>query len=125
MDFSEAFDSVPHHHLFYSLLNEDLNGRVVNLLRDMYSQLRSCVEIDGCLSEEFNCSIGTRQGCMLSLFLFIFYLNELVHLTEENNCQGVYVNEFHLNVTKLMYTDDLVIVGDHIGRVQKLLNTLS
>ena len=25
----------------------------------------------------------------------------------------------------LMYADDLVIVGDHIGRVQKLLNTLS
>ena len=125
MDFSKAFDSVPHCHLFYSLLNEDLHGRVVNLLRDMYSKLRSCVEIDGYLSEEFNCSIGTRQGCMLSPFLFIFYLNELIHLTEENNCQGVYVNEFHPNVTMLMYADDLVIVGDHIGRVQKLLNTLS
>ena len=41
VDFSKAFDSVPHRHLFYSLLNEDLHGRVVNLLRDMYSKLRS------------------------------------------------------------------------------------
>ena len=62
---------------------------------------------------------------MLSPFLFIFYLNELIHLTEEHNCQGVYVNKFHPNVAMLMYADDLVIVGDHIGRVQKLLNTLS
>ena len=62
VDFSKTFDSVPHRHLFYSLLNEDLHGRGVNLLQDMYSKLRSCVEIDGYLSEEFICSIGTPTG---------------------------------------------------------------
>ena len=72
-----------------------------------------------------DCSIGTLVGCMLSPFLFLFYLYELIHLTEENACQGVYVNEFHPDVTMLLYADDLVIVGDHIGRIQKLLNTLS
>ncbi len=25
----------------------------------------------------------------------------------------------------LLYADDLVIVGDHVGRLQKILNTLS
>ena len=72
-----------------------------------------------------DCSIGTLPGCMLNPFLCLFYLYELIHLTEENACQGVYVNEFHPNVTMLLYADDLVIVGDHIGRVQKLLNALS
>ena len=62
---------------------------------------------------------------MLSPFLFIFHLYELIHLMDSNNCQGVYVNEFHPNVTMLMYADDLVIVGDHIGCTQILLNTLS
>ena len=29
------------------------------------------------------------------------------------------------NVTMLLYADDLVLIGDQIGRVQKLLNVLS
>ena len=92
----------------------------------MYSKLRSCVLVnDGYLCDDFSCSIGTRQGCMISPFLFIFYLNELLHLAEEQNCQGIYVNEHHPNITMLLYADDIVIVGDHIGRVQKILNTVS
>ena len=38
---------------------------------------------NGGLSEEFACSIGTRQGCMISPFLFIIYLKELMHLMED------------------------------------------
>ena len=75
------------------------------------------------ISEEFACGIGTRQGCMISPFLFRFYLNELIPLMEDKDCQGVYVNEYHANINMLLYADDLVIVGDYIGRVQKVLNT--
>jgi hypothetical protein len=119
----KAFDSIPHRLLFYRLLNGELHGKVVNVLRNMYSKLKSCVNIDGFLTEDFSCSVGTRQGCMLSPFLFIFYLNELLHIADVNNCQGVYLNELHPNIT--MYADDLVIVGDQVGRVQKVLNTLA
>ena len=57
-----------------------------------------------------DCSIGTLPGCMLNPFLFLFHLYELIHLTEQNACQGVYVNEFHLNVTMLLYADDLSLL---------------
>jgi hypothetical protein len=87
--------------------------------------LKSCVVIDGKLSEDFICNIGTRQGCMMSPFLFIFYLNELIQHVDDNNCQGIYLNEHNPNVNLLLYADDLVIVGDHIGRVQRILDALS
>ena len=97
VDFSKAFDSVPRCHLFYSLLNGDMHGRIVNVLRNMCSKLKACVQVNnGGLSEEFACSIGTRQGCMISPFLFIFYLNELIHVMEDNDCQGVYVNGLNM-----------------------------
>ena len=38
VDFSKAFDSIPHKHLFYSLLHGNLHGRVITLLRNMYSK---------------------------------------------------------------------------------------
>ena len=50
----------------------------------MCSKLSACVQVNNSgLSEEFACSIGTRQGCMINPFLFIFYLNELIHLMED------------------------------------------
>ena len=35
------------------------------------------------------------------------------------------MNECHSNINMLLYVNDVVIVGGHIGRVQKVLNTLS
>ena len=73
-------------------------------------------------SDFFNCSVGTRQGCMISPFLFIFYLNELVRTCAE--LPAIYINEDHKNLNMLLYADDLVIIGDQVGRVQKLLDAL-
>jgi hypothetical protein len=92
----------------------------------MYSKLRSCVKAaDGSISELFTCVTGTRQGCMISPFLFIYYLNELIKQAELNDCKGVFVNETHRNVSMLLYADDLVLLGDNIGHVQRLLDNLS
>jgi len=126
IDFSKAFDSVPHLHLFYSLVQEGLHGKIFRVLRDMYDKMRTCVQSsDGSIGELFPCMTGTRQGCMLSPFLFIFYLNELIKQTNVNECKGVFVSECHPNVSMLLYADDLVLLGDNIGHVQKLLDNLS
>ena len=124
IDFSKAFDSVPHQNLFYSLLNGNLHGRIINLLRNMYSKLKSCVQVGNSLSEDFMCMVGTRQGCNLSPILFVLYLNEFIHMSQQENCQGIFVNESHPNVNMLLYADDVVIVGDQVNRVQKCLNLL-
>jgi len=120
VDFSKAFDSVPHKLLFFRLLKGGMHGNIVKLLQDMYSKLKSCVQIDSVnLSESFACTRGTRQGCMLSPFLFIFYLEELLAMIEEQNCKGIFIDEDNPNIPMLMYADDIVIVGDKIGEVQK------
>ena len=126
VDFSKAFDTVPHLHLFYSMIRSGLHGRVITVLRNMYSKLKSCVQVNNeTLSDLFQCDIGTRQGCMLSPFMFIFYLNELTSITDANNCRGIFVNNNYANVPMLLYADDLVLVGDQIGSVQKLLDALN
>ena len=55
---------------------------------------------------------------MLSPFLFIFYLNEFVKERKNEQCPGIYVNEQHRDVNTLLYADDLVFIGDQVGRVQ-------
>lgn len=125
IDFSKAFDTIPHLHLFYSFIKGGLHGRVLMIIRDMYTKLTSCIQgHDGNLSAPFSCNIGTRQGCMLSPFMFIFYLNELVHMCDLENCRGIFVDQDHA-VNMLLYADDVVLVSDNVGDMQKLLCVMS
>ena len=126
VDFAKAFDSVPHLQLFYSLIQEGLHGRLLFVLRDMYRKLNSQVQsCDSNISETFSCTIGTRQGCMISPFLFIMYMNELVKEANERECKGVYVDENFKNINMLLYADDLVLLGDIVGHIEQLLDNLS
>ena len=45
-------------------------------MQSMYENLRSCVRTQGGLTHYFDCSVGTRQGCMLSPFLFALYIGD-------------------------------------------------
>ena len=119
-----SVDSVSHQQLFYSLLRNNLHGRVILVLRKMYSKLKSCVQVGDRLSDDFICTVGTRQGCILSPILFVLYLNELIDMFQQDNCQGVYVNNVNCYGNMLLYADDLVILGDPVNRVEKFLRTL-
>ena len=91
----------------------------------MYKNLKSCVLTEEGLTDLFETVVGTRQGCRLSPFLFNIYLNELLEECKNNRCEGVFVNEDFPNVMLLLYADDAIQGTDTVGRLQKLLNTLS
>ena len=124
IDFSKCFDSIPHLQLWYRLINEGIHGRVLKVLRSMYGKLKSRVKTANGLTVLFECITGTRQGCMLSPFLFILYLNELVNMCKDN-CPGIFVDDAMSNVHMLLYADDIAMVNDTIGRLQKQLNIFS
>ena len=48
---------------------------------------------------------------MLSPFLFILYLNELVNMCKDN-CPGIFVDDSLSNVHMLLYADDIAMVND-------------
>ena len=50
----------------------------------MYTNFKSCVRRPEGLAEYFSCEMGTRQGCILSPALFLFYLHvgELVDMLQ-------------------------------------------
>ena len=50
--------------------NYGIPEELVELLEDMYSKSRSPVRVDGELTEWFRVTVGVRQGCGLSPYLF-------------------------------------------------------
>ena len=102
-----AFDCIQHNLLFYSLIKNGIHGNVLNVLESMYKNLKSCVKTTQGITELFQCSTGTRQGCMLSPFLVTLFLNEYISMIINSNCQGVYIDEVVPNLMVLLYADDL------------------
>ncbi len=123
VDFAKAFDSIPHKHLWFKLLNTGVHGKFITALRAMYANLTTSVLTPDGVARAFASSTGTRQGCLLSPLLFVLYLNGLIELFDTMGCQGVYVSEEFTNVTGLFYADDLAEGSDTVGRLQKLIDT--
>ena len=79
----------------------------------MYSKLQACVSTSkSTISQLFNCKVGTMKGIILSPFLFVFYLNELIRLCKE--LPGIHI-EGAIDISMLLYADDLVVIGDNVG----------
>ena len=125
IDFTKAFDTIPHNLLWYKLIKSGVHGKLLKVLNSMYSNLKSCVRTRSGLTEYFQCTVGTRQGCMLSPFLFTLYISELVDMMKNEGCQGVYVDEQNTNILMFMYADDIASGTDTVSRMQKILNVLS
>ena len=51
---------------------------------------------------------------MLSLFVFIFYLNGLIKLSETNDCKGLFINENPHNIPMVFFANDIVLVSEQL-----------
>ena len=125
VDFSKAFDTIPHALLFYQIMSKGVHGKILKVLRSMYSSLQSCVRTPEGLTEFFKCERGTRQGCMLSPFLFSLYVGELVAMFNAEECKGTFVSESAPNIACLLFADDLVAGADSVGRLQHMINIVN
>ena len=55
-------------------MNGGVHGNIIKVLQSLYKNLSSAVISKNEIGEYFNCTTGTRQGCQMSPFFFIFDL---------------------------------------------------
>ena len=96
------------------------------MIISMYSKLKSCVRIENSnlLTAWFDCHMGTRQGCMLSPFLFNMYLNELIESINTGNTKGIFISEECPSVCMLGFADDMANCADIVHQLQRQINIL-
>jgi hypothetical protein len=136
VDYSKAFDIVPHIHLWKKLLSAGINGKIFKVIKSMYACAKSYVRCNNINGSSFKCNIGVRQGENLSPLLFAMYLNDLEEflakayngLTIAENLMEEY-NETYDTVTYLklfviLYADDTIILAESIPDMQAALNEL-
>ena len=100
----------------------------MNVIRNIYANVKSCVFVNGEKSPEFECLKGVRQGENLSPILFSLYVNDLEKFLLSKgstffNFKDMEINNF-LKLLVILYADDTVILANNASDLQQALQNL-
>ena len=89
----------------------------------MYSNLASCVCVNGRLKDWFQQTAGVRQGDTLAPTLFAIYINDLaIEVKAQNTGVKIAGGE---DISILMFADDIVLLSDTAENLQSSMDVLS
>ena len=90
MDFSKAFDRVPHKRLLHKLRAYGIKGHLLEWINDWLTTRQQRVVYEGHTAEWKNVLSGVLQGSVLGPLLFVIFINDLVD--QVNNCIRLYAD---------------------------------
>ena len=123
IDLTKAFDYIVRENLWYKLINLGIRGKILNIMKSIYSNVKSRVKFCNKLGNEFPCSLGVRQGICLSPILFSLYLNDIEEQFINSGIEGIDVDVFKLFL--LLYADDIVLFFVFMQTTQKTFKMAS
>ena len=121
VDFEKAFDWVDRTLLLYRLINYNIDGKMYKLIKRMYTNTTSCVNVNNLFTAWFDVNSGVRQGDNLSPTLFGSYINDLAQLIKALG-KGVKVGPDRISI--LLYADDIVLLAESETDLQTMLDAM-
>ena len=95
---------------------------MLDIIRSMYTEVKSQVKHNNIISPVFFSNIGMRQEECLSSFLLSIYLNDIEEEINLKGADGIDIGMVKLFL--LLYADDIVLFVNSPDQLQRLLETL-
>ena len=105
------------------MLSYNINGKILELLKNIYEQSKCAVKINNKLTNFFIQEKGVRQGDPLSPTLFNLYITDLFGELEKSNENFVTLNNLD-KIRALLFADDLNLISTPKERLQNSLDAL-
>ena len=86
LDLEKAYDRVDRDAMWNVLRVYGIGGRLLRGVKSLYVGSKACVRVGNEVSEWFPVSVGLRQGCVMSPWLFNLYIDGVVR--EEGQTQS-------------------------------------
>ena len=127
IDLTNAFGSVPHKLIFDTLEQKGFGNTFMSIIKDLYSNSETTIEVKGQRSEAIRIKRGVIQGCPLSPLLFNCCIDPLLtHLERFNAEDGITLeyNNGPFSLTAQAYADDLVLISKDENAAANMINSL-
>ena len=136
IDYKKAFDTINRTALWEKLLKNEINGKILTVIVNMYQNAKSCVKQQTLKSGIFACNMGVRQGENLSPLLFSIFLNDFAEtlskkfsgLTELHSLSRTLGNEdieLFINMYVLLYADDTLVFAESPEELKSAMHEVS
>lgn len=121
IDWNKAFDRVEHDFLFKVLEKFGFGERMVGWVRRLYGSARSCVKVNGILTDTFSVGRSVRQGCPLSALLYAISVEPLASLIKRDGSIIGIELPYGGICTINQYADDTTVTVRDGGSVRKVV----
>jgi hypothetical protein len=107
LDFAKAFVSVPHERLFRKVKSLEIEGNVLQWIRDFLVGRRQRVSINGTVSDWVTVRSGGPKGSVLGSVLFVAFINDLPEVCSVYADNTKIYNTVKDALNKVQLQDDL------------------
>ena len=118
VDLQSAFPSCWREGMWRRLHEANISGKMLRVIQSLYKECSSALLTDSGLSDWFPVSTGTRQGAVLSPFLFSLLISPLV---DELHALNMGVDFFGLRIGCLLFADDIVLIAESQAALQSMM----
>ena len=118
LDFSKAFDKVPHQRLLQKLSHIGIQGNTLDWIRSFLGNRTQSVVLNGHQSQVTSVTSGVPQGTVLGPLLFLVYINDLPDMIAPGTTARLFADDCAL-YRQINSNEDQIILQEDLNRLQE------